>query len=338
MNDSQSQNLIPEESPTDSVQYPQPDFPKWAECDIEPTVVSAALPLQVTDTSEQSGTSKNGKGANRGLNPLSKVTVSNRAEGSLQSTLVVKQVQLPKNTLTQRPKTDKTQSQQQQSGLKMHPASTAIPKALTALTTAKTETKQRNEMKGRNDDDDGRSRETPLPRTLKSLKHNRLEQDSKTASKTTTVTGRTQQSEPTRIKTNHRIHPNTKGLSPRKAGGTGSSHATGFKESKASSKPSISQKTCPGFNAEPCRFKTATENPRTDLKVGNNSFTSRRGLVLSKSALADLSSPLTLSPRLNSARSSPGSAAKSPDSLGPNKEVLRSSVSVPGNYLSWLSF
>lgn len=333
MNDTQSQNLIPEESPADSVQYPQPDFPKWAESDINPTVVSAVLPLQATDTPEQSGTSKNGKGANRSLNPLSKVTVSNRAEESLQSTLVVKQVQLPKNTLTQRPKTDKTQSQQQQSRLKMHPASTAFPKALTALTTAKTETKQRNEMKGRNDDD-GRSQETPLPRTLESLKHNRLEQDSKTASKSTTVTGRTQQSEPTRIKTNHRIHPNTKGLSPRKPGGTGSSHATGFKESKASSKSSISQKTSPGFNAEPCKAKTATENPRTDLKVGNNSFTSRRGLVLSKSALADLSSPLTLSPRLNSARSSPGSAAKSPDSLGPNKEVLRSSASVPGNYLS----
>lgn len=215
----------------------------------------------------------------------------------------------------------------------MHPASTAIPKALTALTTAKTETKQRNEMKGRNDDD-GRSQETPLPRTLKSLKHNRLEQDSKTASKSTTVTGRTQQSEPTRIKTNHQIHPNTKGLSPRNAGGTGSSLATGFKESKASSKSSTSQKTSPGFNAEPCRSKTATENPRTDIKVGNNSFTSRRGLVLSKSAVADLSSSLTVSPRLNSARSSPGSAAKSPDSLGPNKEVLRSSASVPGNYLS----
>lgn len=334
MNDTQSQNLIPEESPADLVQCPQPDFPKWAESDINLTVVSAALPLQATDTPEQLGTSKNGKGANRGLNPLSKVTVSNRAEESLRSTLVVKRVQLPKITLTQRPKTDKTQSQQQQhSGLKMHPASTAIPKALTALTTAKTETKQRHEMKGRNDDD-GRSQEIPLPRTLKSLKHNRLEQDSKTTSKSTTVTGRTQQSEPTRIKTNHRIHPNTKGLSPRKAGGTGSSHATGFKESKASSKSSTSQKTSPGFNAEPCRFKTATENPRTDLKVGNNSFTSRRGLVLSKSALADLISPLTLSPRLNSARSSPGSAAKSPDSLGPNKEVLRSSASVPGNYLS----
>lgn len=334
MNDTQSQNLIPEESPADSVQYPQPGFPKWAESDISPTVVSAALPLQATDTPEQSGTSKNGKGANRDLNPLSNVTVSNRAEESLQSTLVVKQVQFPKNTLTQRPKTDKNQSQQQ-SGLKMHPANTAFPKALTALTTAKTETKQRKEMKGRNGDD-GKSQETPLPRTLESLKDNKLEQDSKTASKSTAVTGRTQQSEPTRIKTNHQIHPNTKGLSPRKAGGNGSSHATGFKESKASSKSSTSQKTSPGFNAKPCRSKTATENPRTDLKVGNNYFTSRRGLVLSKSALADLSSPLTLSPRLNSARSSPGSAAKSPDSLGPDKEVLRSSASVPGNYLSWL--
>lgn len=273
MNDAQSQNLIPEEVPADSVQYPQPDCPKWE-----------------------------------------------------------------KNTLSQRPMTDKTKTQQ--SGLKIQPASTAITKPLTALTTAKTEKamvehrrKQRNDMKGRNDDD-GRRQETPLPKTLKSLRPNRLEQDSKTAGKSTTVTGRTQQSEPTTIKKNHSIHPNIKGSTQRKAGGTGSSHATGLKESKASSKSSTSKKTSPGFNAEPYRSKTANENPRTDLKVGNNSFTSRRGLAVSKSALADLSSPLMLSPRLNSARSSLGIAAKSPDSLGPNKEVLRSSTSVPGDYMA----
>lgn len=336
INDSQSRYLIPEEDPVDSIQNPQPDFPKWAESDINLTsftVGSAMTPLQATDTSEQSGTSKNSKGAGRGLNLLGKVAVSSGAEEFPRSTSVEQQVQPPKNTLIQHPKVDNTQTQQ--SVLKMQPASIVIPKPQTALTTAKTEKamveclgRQSNEMKG-SDGDDGRSQETPLPRTIKSLRLNRLEQDSKTAGKSSTVTGRTQQSDPTRIKTNHRIHSNPKESTQRKTGGNGNSHATGLKESKASSKSSASHKTSPGFHAEPYRSKSQ----RTDLKAGKNSFTSKRVLVISKSTLTDLSSPLTLSPRMNSAKTSSGSAlAKNPDSLRPNKEVLRSSASVPGDY------
>lgn len=37
INDAQSRYLIPEEDPVDSIQNPQPDFPKWAESDINLT-------------------------------------------------------------------------------------------------------------------------------------------------------------------------------------------------------------------------------------------------------------------------------------------------------------
>lgn len=296
MNDAQSHYLIPGEGPADSLRNLQPDFPKWAESDIILPVCSAQTP---PDASEQSGTSTNSRGAERGV-----------------------KVQPPENTLTQQPRTDSTQTQQ--SVPKMQPASTAMPRPQTALSTAKPEKAMAQHR---------RSQETPLPGTLKSLTLTRLEQDSKTAGKSIRVTGRTRQSDPTRIKTDHRIHPNPKASTQRKAGGTGNSNATVLKESKASSKSRASQKSSPGLHAEPSRSTSADESLSTDLKVGKNSFTSKRGLVLSKPALADLSSPLTLSPRVSSAKTSPRSApARSPDSLGPNQEVLRSSASVPGDY------
>lgn len=329
MNDAQSHYLIPEEGPAESVWNPRTDFPEWAESDINLTVGS---PTNTRQASELSGTSESG------VNPLGKVAVSTGAEELLRPPSVEQQAQPAKTTLAQRHKTDKSQTQP--SVLKTQPANIAIPKMQTALTAATAEKatveplrRRRNEMKERNDDD-CRSQETPLPRNLKNLQLNRLEQGSKTASKSTTVTGRTQQSDPTRIKTNPRIHPNHKGSTQRKAGGTGNSHATGLKESKASSKSSASQKASAGFHAEPHRAKNANESPSTDLKVGKNSFPSRRGLVISKSALADLSS---LSPRMNSAKTSPRSApAKSADSRGPNKEVLRSFPSVPGDSIASL--
>lgn len=343
MNDPQSHYLIPEAGPAKSVQNPQPGFPNWAMGDINLTVISATTPLQATDTSEQPGMNKNSKGAERGVNPSGKVEVSNRAEELPRSTSVEQKGQPHKNILTEGPKTEN--SQIQQSVLKMQPVNIAIPKLQTSLTTAKTERamdehlrRQRNGMKGKNDDD-GRSHETPLPRTLKSLRLKRLEQDSKTASNSTTVIGRTQQSDPTRIKTNHRIHSNPKGSAQRKAGETKNTNATELKEIKASSKSSASQKTSPGFHAKPYRSKTANDSLSSDLNDGKNSFTSKRGLVISKSALAGLSSPLKLSPRMNSSKTSPGSApAKSLDCLGPNKEILRYSASVPGEYVISIIF
>lgn len=336
MNDAQSRYLIPEEGPACAVRHPQPDFPKLAESDINLTVGSAMNHLQAGDTAEPSGTSKSSKGAERGVNPLGKVAVSNGAEELPRSSSVEQHVQPAKSTLPQRHKTDNTQTQP--SVLKMQPAKIAIPKTQTALTAAKSEKamvehlrSQRNEMKERNDDD-CRSQETPLSRNHKSLRLNRLEQDSKTAGKSTPLSGRTQQSDPTRIKINQRIHPNQKGSTQRKAGGTGNSNATGLKESKASSKSRTSQNTSAGFHVEPCRAKNANDSLSTDLKVGKNSFSSKRGLVISKSALADLSS---LSPRMNSAKTSPGSApAKSPVSRGSNREVLWSSTSVSGDYIA----
>lgn len=337
VNDARSRYLIPKGGPVGSVQNPQPDFAKWAESDINLTGGSATPPLQVTDTSEQSEMSKNCKGAEKTVNLLGKVAVSNKAEGLPSSTAAEQQFQPPENTLTQHPKTDTTQTQQ--SGLKMQHANTAIQKPQAALTTAKagkalveSPRRQRHGLKGRNTDD-GRSQQASLPRILKSPRLNGLEQDSKTASKFTTVTSRIQQSDPTRL--NHRFHPNTKGSTQRKADGTGTSKASGLKERKDSSKSSTNNKASPGFNVEPFSSKNTNKSLSTDSKVGKKHFTPKRGLVISKSALAGLSSPLMLSPRTNSAKTSPGSAtAKSPDSLRPNKEVLRSSASVPGDYMA----
>lgn len=296
MNDALSCYLIPQEGPTKSLQSPQPDYP---EC--------TTTPIQTTGTSEQSGMSQNRKGAERGITLLDKVAGSHRGEELPRSTSAEQQVQPPRATLTQHSKTDEAQTQQ--SVLKMQPASLAMPKAQPALATPKTEAttaehlrRQRNEMKG--NDADGRSQEAPLAATLKSLRLNRLEQDSKTAGKSTT-----RQTDPTRIKTNHRMYPNPKGPTQRKAGEPGNGNATVLKESKVSSKSSSSQMTSPGFCAEPFRSKAVHESPSTDLKVGKKYLSRpKRGLVLSKSAFADLSSPLMHSPRMNSAKTSPGSA------------------------------
>lgn len=336
INDARSRYLMPHEGPADSVQNPQPDFTMWAKSDINLTGGSATLPLQVTDTSEQSEMTKYCKGAERAVNLLGKVAVFNKAEKLPRSTALEQQVQPPENTLTQHPKMDDIQTQQ--SVLKMQPANIVMQKPQAALTTAKTgkalvenPRRQKNEMKGRNANG-GRSQQTPVTRSLRSTRLNRLEQDLKTASKSSTVTSRTQQSDPTKI--NHRFHPNSKESTQREAGGTGNSNAIGLKERKASSKSSASQKASPGFNAEPYHSKNA-KTMSTDSKVGKKIFTPARGLAISKSALADLSSPLMLSPRMSSAKTRPGSApGKGPNSLEPNKEVLRSSASVPGDYMA----
>lgn len=148
------------------------------------------------------------------------------------------------------------------------------------------------------------------------------------ASKSTTLTAKTQQLD---SKTNHTVHPNPKGSTQRKARGIRTSNPSQFKESKASSKSSAIQKPSPGFNAEAYKSQNSTENS-TDLEVGKNNFTHKKGLFISTSALADLSPPLNFSPRMKSAKTKQGSApAKSPNSLGPTKESQRSFPSTPGN-------
>lgn len=156
------------------------------------------------------------------------------------------------------------------------------------------------------------------------------------ASKSTTLTAKTQQLD---SKTIHTVHPNPKRLTQGKASGTRTSNGSQFKESKAGSKSSAIQKPSPEFNSEAYKPKNSAENLSADLEVGKNYSTHKKGLFISTSALADLSPPLNFSPRMKSAKTKPGSApAKSPNSLGPTKESQRSFPSLPGNCTATFEF
>lgn len=153
------------------------------------------------------------------------------------------------------------------------------------------------------------------------------------ASKSTTLTAKTQQLD---SKTNHTVHPNPKRLTQGKASGIRTSNGSQFKESKASSKSSAIQKPSPEFNSEAYKSKNSAENLSTDLEVGKNYSTHKKGLFISTSALADLSPPLNFSPRMKSAKTKPGSAPA--NSLGPTKESQRSFPSLPGNCTATFEF
>lgn len=348
MEDIQSSYLIPEEGLDDSARNQQPDFPRWAESNTSLTEVPPVTPLQATETSGQ-----NSKRAERAVSHVGKVSFStgpeqllrslqmspflrsneddlllkiNEAPALLQSAHGKSQTQHPKSAPTLGPKTDAAQSKVPV--LKMQRANATTPKPGTAPTTAQPEKTMIDHLRRQWKDKDGRHQETPSPRTLTGLGLNRPQQESKLPGKSTRGTAKSQPSDPTRTKTNHRLHLNPKGSTQRKSAESKSSNPSGIKQSKATSKSSVSKKSSPDSHAELYQTKTSTEKLSRDLKVGNNSFPPQSGLVISKSALVDMSSLL----RRNSAKTSPGSVpAKNPDSLGPNKDVLRSSTSVPGN-------
>lgn len=132
---------------------------------------------------------------------------------------------------------------------------------------------KKKERKGRNHDN-VRSQETYLPRTIKNLRLDKLEEKKSTmASKSTTLTAKTQQLD---SKTNHTVHPNPKRSPQRKASAVRTSNPSQFKESKASSKSSAIQKPSPGLNAEAYKSKNSAENLSTDLEVGKNYFTHKK--------------------------------------------------------------
>lgn len=355
MEDIQPSYLIPEEGLDDSAQNPQSDFPRWTESNTSLTEVPPATPLQATETS-----GKKSKRAERAVNHVGKVSFSvgpeqlirslqmspflhsneddgplkiNESPALLQSAHSESQTQHPKSVPTLGPKTEAAQSKVPV--LKMQPANVTTPKSDTAPTTAQPDKTMIDYLRRQRNDDDGRHLETPSPRTLKSLGLNRPQQESKLPGKSTKGMAKTQLSAPTRTKTNHRLLLNPKGSTQRKSAETKSSNPSGLKQSKATSKSSVSKKTSPDSPAEMYQAKTFTEKLSHDLKVGNNSFPPQSGLVISKSALVHMSSPL----RRNSFKSFPSSVpAKNPDSLGPNKDVLRNSTCVPGKYTALFEF
>lgn len=98
--------------------------------------------------------------------------------------------------------------------------------------------------------------------------------------------------------------------------------------------PSSSRIGLSGSKDNNLKTTISSAKPSPDLKAGSDSSKLGPVLVSSKSALADLSSSLALSPRPSSAKRSPGSGpGKSLGSLGPNKEVQRSPGSARGKYI-----